>query len=243
MNMRDDSFMRHHWNRESSKYIDGRRWSAIDQRVVEHIKSFKPHNLLEIGFGSGIVAGEIKKVCPDTFYYGLDISENFIGAANVRLGGWGKFIMGSAANPPLKTNSLDCILEMTAIHHFPKKKIPSVVEQISQLLKPGGELICVEDWAAEPQNEREELALKLRRTAGLTRNNDEYHPGDEEWKEMFLNAGLKVIKLEHDNRPLDISKISDERNPDNSKDLKRLVQLWGSEKPVSRMSVFYCEKE
>lgn len=240
--MHDENFMRSHWNSESAKYIEVRKWSAADQKVVNYIANLNPHKLLEIGFGPCVAAEKIKRVCPDTVYYGLDLSDNFVKNAKEKLGDWGKLILGSAANPPFKLSIFDCILEMVAIHHFPKTKIPLVVDEISLLLKPGGKLLSVEDWAAEPQNERDELALKLRRAAGLARNDDEYHPTDNEWTEMFLNAGLKVNKIEYDIRPLDIYKISDERNPDNSKDLKHLEQLWGDEKPVSRMSIFYYEK-
>ena len=243
MNMSDEKFMRNHWNSEAERYISTRKWSRTDQRILNFITEIKPQNLLEIGFGPCVLAEKIREVKPEISYFGLDLSENFIEEAKKVLGDWGKLILASASTPPFRMHSFDCILEMTAIHHFPKAKIPYVVDEVALLLKPGGKLICVEDWAAEPENEREHMAKKLRRTAGLTRNDDEYHPSDGEWTEMFRNAGLRVLKLEHDTRPLDIFKISDERNPDNERDLEYLKSLWEGEQPTSRMSIFYVGKE
>ena len=130
MNMSDEKFMRNHWNSEAERYISTRKWSRTDQRILNFITEIKPQNLLEIGFGPCVLAEKMREVKPEISYFGLDLSENFIEEAKKVLGDWGKLILASASTPPFRMHSFDCILEMTAIHHFPKAKIINTKEDV-----------------------------------------------------------------------------------------------------------------
>ena len=238
----DLKYMRDHWESQAAGYAESRKWSAVDARVLELLKLVPGDNLLEIGFGAGVTAEQIIRKFPEARYWGLDLADNFIRMARNRLGGSAFLVQGNALNLPFKPESFDCALEMDAIHHFPPKIIPEVVKEIFRLLKPGAKFIMVEDWGAEPEDKRDELANEIQKLRLLKQKGLEYHPSDNEWLKMIEDAAFIVGLMEHIERPLDLN-LFENIPGDKARDkLDELCSLWGNEPSTTKMTIFICEK-
>ncbi len=234
--------MREHWESEASDYVFGRKLSPADARVLELLQPCSGDRLMEIGFGSGLVAAEIVKIYPGVTYIGVDFARRFIPLAREILPETTPLILASAAALPFRNGCLDLILEMDAIHHFPREIIPRVVESLTALLAPGGRFISVEDWAAPPQNERDKLAYSIQSRRHHTSTGMEYHPSDAEWIEYFEAAGLQLDTLEHVDRPLNFGRFEELTDPVAREELAALRRLWGNESPRTQMTLFICKR-
>jgi ubiquinone/menaquinone biosynthesis C-methylase UbiE len=238
----DPIFMREHWESEATGYILERQFSAADAKVVETLQLKPGERLLEIGFGSCVTAPAIISAHPGISYYGLDLANKFIEIGRSQKLPRAHFLKGSAAQLPFKHGSIDAILEMDAIHHFPKEYLTGVLIEILRALRPAGRLLVVEDWAAPPENERERLMDSLQRRRYLTRRGWEYHPSEKEWMAMLERAGLHLVHLDHIARPLNFGRFDELNDSEAQKELARLRELWGQEQPTTKMSLFYGRK-
>jgi len=242
MKPHDVKQMRSHWESQAADYDWGRKWSRVDTRVLELIDADLGDRLLEIGFGSGVVAAEIIHAYPGIRYYGIDLADNFIRLAKERLTNTAALIQASASHLPFRAGSIHIVLEMNAIHHFPRRIIPDAVTEIADVLKQGGRFISVEDWGTPPEDDRESLVYELQRQRPLVRAGLEYHPSDEEWIATFKNAGLVVKRMEHIPRPLNFQRLWEMLGPEAEGKLARLWELWGHETPTTKMTLFICKK-
>lgn len=236
------SQMRLHWESEAVGYDRGRKWSQVDTRVLELINAESGDRLLEIGFGSCVMVTEIMRAYPGVRYYGIDLADRFIQLARERVTDPAIILQASASHLPFRAESFHIVLEMDAIHHFPRRFIPCAVAEIAAILKQDGRLISAEDWGAPPESERESLVYELQRQRPSVRAGLEYHPSDEMWIATFKNAGLVVEQIEHIPRPLNFQRLGEMLNADLIGKLNRLRQLWGDETPTTKMSLFICRK-
>ncbi len=234
--------MKKHWESQAISYAEGRIWSPADARVLELLRQHEGKLLLEIGFGSCIVAEQIQKNLPDIQYVGLDFADGFIRVAGEKLKTSKMLVQASASDLPFREDSFDLILEMDTIHHFPRSFIPGVVTGIARILKPGGQWIIVEDWAAPPVDRREKIALSLQKRRHTTETGLEYHPTEEEWMEMIHSVGLEVIQMEHPERLMDLTQFRHTDKPETEDELQTLIGLWQNEKPTTKMTLFICKK-
>ena len=131
---------------------------------------------------------------------------------------------------------------MDAIHHFPKEYLPGTVQEMARVVRPGGTILIAEDWAAPPQNERERVMDSLQRRRHLTRHGLEYHPSEVEWSAMLARAGFDLVNLDHVLRPLNFGRFEELKDPEAHEELARLRELWGQERPTTKMSLFYSRK-
>jgi len=234
--------MREHWEAQADSYYTKRGWSAADARVVELLGQHQHERWLEVGIGPGIVGAAAKRRWPAMRYYGLDLARNFLHLSRARLGRDLPLIQAAAEWLPLKTASFDGVLEMDTIHHLPRQLIPRTVAEISRIIKPGGRLISVEDWATIPDDERARLAYSLQAKRHSVAEGWEYHPSEPEWTVMFTAAGLHVESIEHPWRPLDLALFASLPHMAARAELRRLKGIWGDDLPTTTMSLFICRK-
>lgn len=231
-----------HWEAHAAEYSRKRRWSPVDVRMIEYLQNFSPGSLLEIGPGSGLVAAEIRRACPQLTYTGVDVAKSFLTPVQERLAGWGFWVQGSALELPCTSKSFDLLLEMDSIHHFPREVIPLAIREACRVLKSGGSFLLAEDWAFTPQNEREALILTLQARRTLTCTGHEYHPSETEWLATFELAGLVVQQKEYIARPIDFGLFEQIGDPHAERELVELHRLWTGEEPTVRMIIFQCRK-
>ncbi len=235
--------MRAHWEARADQYSQARVWSSADARIVELLSGANNQRLLEIGFGSGCVASRIMLAYPQVRYCGLDLSINFLQHAKNRLGNEAWLMLGSADHTPFGGDQFQFVLEMDAIHHFPREAIPGVVLEIARMLAPGGHVLMAEDWALAPTNERESLALSLQSRRPLASSGREYHPTEAEWLSWLGQAGLEIDLIEYAERPLNFAQFEGIDHPAAQKELAQLKGLWGNEIPATKMLILRGKKE
>jgi SAM-dependent methyltransferase len=239
----DDRAMRRHWESEATNYTLERKRSAVDDKILQLLQPKKGDRLLEIGFGSFVTGEEIINAFPDCVYFGVDLADKFLDFVRNK-GDYRVFLIkATASDLPFAADSLDLILELDAIHHFPKNRLPEIVLEVSSLLKPKGKFILAEDWAAAPDNEKARLAHAIQARRYLTSHGFEYHPTESEWLGMFTAANLKVVHQERVDRPLNLGRFEELTDLKSIVELKDLRKLWGSEKPTTKMTIFICEKD
>ncbi|MFH1861586.1 MAG: class I SAM-dependent methyltransferase [bacterium] len=242
MNPNNRRLMRDHWESEASFYTEGRRISAADTRAFKLLELEGVNQLLEIGFGSGVVAAKILDIYPNLTYSGVDFASKFIRTARAKLTNRAHLVQGDAYSLPFRSAAFQRVLEMDAIHHFPREELPAVIREVVRVIKPGGLFLSVEDWALPPVSEREVLLYNLQKKRVLTRTGREYHPFEDEWMTCFKTAGLSILTVEHAARPFSFDKLVELEDREAMKDVARLKQLWGEEPVTTTMSLFLCRK-
>jgi len=235
--------MRQHWESRAIEYCRNRSWSDVDQRAFQLISQHRQGRVLEVGIGPGLIASRVLAKFPDLRWFGIDVSPAFLRHAEKLANGKVYLSLADGRHLPFKSNIFDAALEMVTIHHFRRLLIPEVIHEMVDLLKEGGEFISVEDWAAAPETDREKLAHILQKKKHTIRSGEEYHPAEDEWLDMFRDAGLKINALEQIRRPLNFQQFSGLTDPESMDQIEELRSLWGNQIPQTIMSIFIGTKE
>ncbi|MBC8278538.1 MAG: class I SAM-dependent methyltransferase [FCB group bacterium] len=235
--------MRDHWDGKSADYSRDRVLSEVDKYLLSQIKLSPGQRILEIGAGSGIIGRELIRQNSGVIYYNLDLSLKFIRIARENQGAEAIAVMGDAAKLPFRPESFDAVLEMDAIHHFPRHLLHQPVSEIGRVLKPGGIVYMAEDWGKKPVDEKEKLAYSLQNRRMLPSRGLEYHPSDDEWEKLFGSAGMIEILREHIARPLNLEYFRSIELPEAESEYNRLIEFWGDAQPVTLMTIHIFEKQ
>ncbi len=96
---------------------------------------------LDIGCGNGHIAIELATYCPDLNVFAMDLSEDMVeavrqNAATARVGDRVAPVLGDAVRLPFPDNSVDLVLSLHAVHHFPDPQ--SALREIRRVLAPNG---------------------------------------------------------------------------------------------------------
>ncbi len=229
--------MRQHWDEKANFYNSYRTVRAPDYAILNIIDHYRPGNILEIGFGPCVTGKLILEKHKDISYFGIDLSLKFVQIAKKSVKQRGFLLQSECTKLPFKSESFDMVFEMDAIHHFPRYMIMAPVEEMNRILRKGGIAIIAEDWGKQITNEREKLAYSLQQKRKLTKRGFEYHPKDDEWKQIFEDAGMMFLQRIHTPRPLNLKLF--ETIPDEAvkKELNQLKLLWGKEEVSTDMTI------
>lgn len=115
-----------------ASYLEGR-----DQRQVR---------LLDIGCGTGRLAGFVSHAWPGMRTAGLDLSAAYLDYARRHIGASKrlKWIEGAAERLPFPDGSLDIVTSVFLFHELPKKVRDEAVAEMARVLKPGGRAIIID---------------------------------------------------------------------------------------------------
>jgi len=132
-----------------SRYYDyvigafGRKYAKM---ALERLSIVEGETVLEIGFGTGYCLKRIAELTSQkSRAYGIDISSGMVEMTKKRLEKAGlanevALLCGDAASMPFDVNTFDAFFVSFVLEVFDTPEIPRVLEQIKQLLKPGGRL-------------------------------------------------------------------------------------------------------
>jgi demethylmenaquinone methyltransferase/2-methoxy-6-polyprenyl-1,4-benzoquinol methylase len=148
--MRSKNQARANYNRLSRWYdwIAGSE-DRYRQLGVQALNLQPAERLLEIGFGTGTCLLDFaRQAGPDGWICGIDLSDGMAVVANecistAGLGGQVSLILGDAAELPVADQSFDAIFASFTLELFDTPEIPSVLQQCSRILQPGGRLVVV----------------------------------------------------------------------------------------------------
>ncbi len=108
-----------------------------------------PFDLLDIGCGTGEMAGILAAACWPVTYIGLDYSPSMCATATekARAGGCPNrviFVGGDSEHLPLADACVEFVICANSFHHYPHQQ--AVVSEVYRILKPGGRFILVDGF-------------------------------------------------------------------------------------------------
>lgn len=205
---------RRFWDERAKGYSERRTrkdWMrTIDGVVLGLLQVGRDSLVLDVGAGPGIFAANLVKTKLSRVV-NLDLSKRFLKIAKDRIENLGLsnrvfFVVASADCLPLRNSSFDGVTSMVAIHHLLPSGIQEAFSEVHRVLKREGKFVLVESWAYKPRNEFQRTMLELRRAVMQTEIG-EYHLNYEKYITMLENAGLKVLDVRFEPRPVFLSRF------------------------------------
>ena len=114
---------------------------ALLQRIRWALEHVEPgHNLLGLGFGSGELFLEAHRQTGGTgVLAGLDLSPEMLSLARVRAGNVASLMQGNSLDGlPFIDGIFNLVTSLNLLQELPAKAIPSLLEQVHRVLRPGG---------------------------------------------------------------------------------------------------------
>ncbi|MCE9563784.1 MAG: class I SAM-dependent methyltransferase [Planctomycetes bacterium] len=119
-----------------SKVIGVARCRSI--YVRDYIRPWTGARILDIGCGPGDILNSL----PNSQYVGVDISPDYIRAAQERFGSRGEFVCRSVNDYVVEQpHTFDIVLATGVLHHLDDGEADSLLRVARQALKPGGRFI------------------------------------------------------------------------------------------------------
>ena len=113
---------------------------ALLQRIRWALEPVEPgHNLLDLGFGSGELLLEAHRQTGGTgVLAGLDLSPEMLSLARVRAGNVASLMQGNSLDGlPFIDGIFNLVTSLNLLQELPAKAIPSLLEQVHRVLRPG----------------------------------------------------------------------------------------------------------
>ena len=160
----------------------------------------KIETVLEFGCGLGIDGSVLaKRLKPGGKYLGVDINPSFVKNANtlfekLNLADIARAEVADILKMPITPNSEDLVLVNRVLEHLPDPL--SVIRRVFDVLKPGGQFLCIEpDWTTFSLNHPDmELSTRVMNTAALyavTSGTAGIH-----LREWFVKAGFIIKNMD-----------------------------------------------
>jgi SAM-dependent methyltransferase len=178
-----------HWLLGDSFHPGG---AALTARLVEALGVGPGDTVVDVGSGPGTSALQLARTT-SCAVVGVDLSPESVGAAaaaaaEARLDGQVRFVVGDAEALPLEDNSMDGVLCECALCTFPDKR--AAAREMARVLRPGARL-ALSDLIADPGRLPPELAGLQARVACIA----DARPL-EEVAALLEDAGLELIDTE-----------------------------------------------
>ena len=131
----------------------GAAYSAYAQReqAAGRMRGGKPERalrVLDVGCGTGALAGYVLDSLPACKLTGVDISPEMLRQARVRLGDTATFMPGDAEKLPFGDGAFDVVIMNAVFHHCPDPRRAAF--EAWRVLATGGVLVLGEEWSRQP---------------------------------------------------------------------------------------------
>lgn len=108
----------------------------------------KPTRLVDLGVGSGALAGRCLILAPRARAVGVDLDESILALATRRLGARLITVVGDIAKVPLP--AADAVTASFSLHHLrTRREKTRVYERCRRALRPGGRLVIVDRYLSD----------------------------------------------------------------------------------------------
>ncbi len=156
-----------------------------------HVKNDRSFSVLDVGCGTGTLAGQLAATPWPVTAVGLDYAPSMCAQASRKAAGAGasdqaRFVAGDSEHLPFADGSFDVITCSNSFHHYPDQQ--AVVKEMRRLLAPGGRLIIIDGF-------RDNVIGWFVFDVIITRvEKDVYHAPWSVIHEYFVRAGLANIR-------------------------------------------------
>ncbi len=110
------------------------------KRVARLVKEENPQNILDVATGSGDLAAEIQKACPDATVVGADFCQPML--ENARKRNLEHLIVANGMELPFSADSFDVITIGYGLRNM--ENWAAALQEFSRVLKPGGKLVILD---------------------------------------------------------------------------------------------------
>ncbi len=104
----------------------------------------KDLKILDLGCGDGISGVFFQKYFPESYYTGIDISEESLAEGRARALPNATFTPYNGTEIPMESNSFDVCFIACVLHHIEHKLHQTIINEVYRVLKPGGKLYIFE---------------------------------------------------------------------------------------------------
>jgi ubiquinone/menaquinone biosynthesis C-methylase UbiE len=106
--------------------------------VLRGLQAAKPGRVLDVGCGTGLLAGRIGRELASADVVGCDFSRGMLEKARANAPG-ASLARGSALALPFREHSFEAVVSTEAFHWFPDQ--PAALREFHRVLAPGGRLL------------------------------------------------------------------------------------------------------
>ncbi len=124
------------------------RERAFRPALIAAVLAHTPTVVLDVGCGTGKLAGRLAAAAPETRVIGIDGDEQVLALGAARVAGFGervRLLAGLADELPLADSSVDVVVASLLLHHLPPSAKLAALAQARRVLTPGGRLV-IADW-------------------------------------------------------------------------------------------------
>ncbi len=110
-------------------------YRPLHDAVLQGLRTAGSRRILDVGCGTGLLAGRIRRASPRAFLVGCDFSRGMLGHAAARRPDL-PWVQGNALQLPFRDGCFDAVLSTESFHWFPDPD--AALAEFHRVLVPGG---------------------------------------------------------------------------------------------------------
>lgn len=123
-------------------------YRIVADEVARACQNIPSPRVLDLGCGTGALAGIVLDEIPSCTLVGVDLSANMVELATERFGRRAEAVVGDAEHLPFHDNSFDVAYCNDSFHHYPDPVLATF--QVWRALRPGGTFVVGDVWQPSP---------------------------------------------------------------------------------------------
>lgn len=164
-------------------FVQRNTYRPVHDAVVEALGDPRRARLLDLGCGTGQLAGRLARAFPRAHITGCDFSAGMLERAAARCPTV-RLVQGDAGRLPFADAAFDAVVSTEAFHWFPDPA--AALAECFRVLRPGGHLLlAVVNTPAEPVSELFHLGSRLL-------GEPFYWPSGRQAREWITAAGFRI---------------------------------------------------
>lgn len=123
-------------------------YRIVADEVARACQNIPSPRVLDLGCGTGALAGIVLDEIPSCTLVGVDLSANMVELATERFGRRAEAVVGDAEHLPFHDNSFDVAYCNDSFHHYPDPVLATF--RVWRALRPGGTFVVGDVWQPSP---------------------------------------------------------------------------------------------